>query len=411
MRNSVTEPDASLLAGLPTQVSRLLSKPPLTDKKLLEIALEWEGLPPDQAAMAEVLRLFVVTWDPVEWRAPRPGAIATANARPDEIVIYAPIWSATSLAEQQGSTLAALFTELAASAVVTAARNAGAVRFGGYPTMAAHGRVPDLLSARRTEEASALGKPVIVGVSPDWEDLGLGAITDFVQHLHGNVSFDRSPVTLTVRPASRGCPACRGHSFGFPADLNIAAEFMCAPHQQEARSVTSSRIAQAEKSNRAGWRLIGDASVRSTKPHLPGGLATRLAATGVNRAGRPGPDDLVARAQIVAEAAPWFQARPDDFGEALYGCRPRQSKSPRWLATLILDLGRAGKGAEAITASEALAVIDPGMRSVYQGEARIAQGLADARIPEEATRKATPAQPRRHQPRTKAGRAQRGGKR
>ena len=40
--------------------------------------------------MAEALQLFVVTWDPLEWLVPRPEAVATANARPLEIVVYVP---------------------------------------------------------------------------------------------------------------------------------------------------------------------------------------------------------------------------------------------------------------------------------------------------------------------------------
>jgi hypothetical protein len=41
--------------------------------------------------MAEALQLFVVTWDPLEWLVPRPEAVATANARPLEIVVYVPV--------------------------------------------------------------------------------------------------------------------------------------------------------------------------------------------------------------------------------------------------------------------------------------------------------------------------------
>ena len=37
-------------------------------------------------------------------------------------------------------------------------------------------------------------------------------------------------------------------------------------------------MARAEASNPAGWRMLADASARLSLPHLPGGLATRLAA-------------------------------------------------------------------------------------------------------------------------------------
>lgn len=415
----MTELDASLLAGLPDDVSEFLANPPLGEKKLFEIALTWDGLPPQQAAMADALRLFVVTWDPIEWRAPRPDAIATANIRPAEIVIYTPIWSATALAQRNGTTLADVFADLANSAVVTAAENAGAVTFGGYATLAVRGKVPDLLSARGTEAALAVGRPAIAAVSPEWEDLGLGAITDFVQHAYGNVNLDRSPVTLTSPGTSPTCPACLGNSFGFPADLNESAEFMCPPHQDEVRSVTSSRLAQAENSNRAGWRMIGDASIGSTRPHLPGGLATRLAATGLDRTGRPEPDALVVRAQAVAEAAKWFPAKPDEFAEALYRGRGRPAGFPRWLTGLIRDLGRVGKTAEATMVSQALAVIDPGQRDLYETQAEAAAAEAEftkayerlTRPPDLAQTPGSPARSQRRQPRAKGSKAQRKGKR
>ena len=64
--------DASLLAGLPEDVRPLLASPPLTDTRLLELHARWDGLTSALAAMADALRLFVVTRDPLEWRAPRP---------------------------------------------------------------------------------------------------------------------------------------------------------------------------------------------------------------------------------------------------------------------------------------------------------------------------------------------------
>jgi hypothetical protein len=83
----MTETNAALLAGLPGDVRALLARPPLTDTRLLELAASWEGLTPAQARMADALRLFVVTWDPLEWLAPRPEAVATASAWPAEIAV------------------------------------------------------------------------------------------------------------------------------------------------------------------------------------------------------------------------------------------------------------------------------------------------------------------------------------
>ncbi|HJY71079.1 MAG TPA: hypothetical protein VJ347_04800, partial [Streptosporangiaceae bacterium] len=74
----MSETNAALLAGLPSDVQALLARPPLEDTMLLELAARWEGLSSALAGMAEALRLFVVTWDPLEWLAPRPEAVATA---------------------------------------------------------------------------------------------------------------------------------------------------------------------------------------------------------------------------------------------------------------------------------------------------------------------------------------------
>jgi hypothetical protein len=66
---------------------RSISEGAMTDTRLLELAASWEGLTPAQARMADALRLFVVTWDPLEWLAPRPEAVATASAWPAEIAV------------------------------------------------------------------------------------------------------------------------------------------------------------------------------------------------------------------------------------------------------------------------------------------------------------------------------------
>jgi tetratricopeptide (TPR) repeat protein len=148
---------------------------------------------------------------------------------------------------------------------------------------------------------------------------------------------------------------------------------MCPAHRKEADAVIRSRIARAEASNPAGWRMLGYASARLSLPHLPGGLATRLAAAETN---------LVLRARLLAEAAAGFPGRPDDFGSALAENRDQAGRFPSWPVTLIRDLGRAGEGTEAVTLSEALAGVDPARRALFAGEAAIA--LAEAGLPEDA---------------------------
>src|SRR6266511_50413 len=66
---------------------------PVTEKKLLELAVAWTGLPAAQARMAERQRLFVITWDPLERLAARPDGFATVNADASwiELVVYLPV--------------------------------------------------------------------------------------------------------------------------------------------------------------------------------------------------------------------------------------------------------------------------------------------------------------------------------
>src|SRR5208282_6649457 len=108
----MTETNAALLAGLPGDVRALLARPPLDETRLLELTAGWEGLLSAQARMAEALRLFVVTWDPLEWLAPRPEAVATASAWPVEIVVYVPVWSLAEMARRRETTMAAVLAGL-----------------------------------------------------------------------------------------------------------------------------------------------------------------------------------------------------------------------------------------------------------------------------------------------------------
>src|SRR5580693_2692654 len=239
---------------------------------------------------------------------------------------------------------------------------------------AARGQVPGLLSG---DPAPALGEAVITAETASWDDIGLGAVTDFVQEAFGPVDLDRSLVELTVTAAPRpGCPACAGRRFKFPADLADAQDRMCPPHRNEAGAVIRRRIARAEASNPPGWQMLGDASARLSLPHLPGGLATRLAAAR---------NDPVQRARLLAEAAAGFPGRPDDFGSALAENRDQAGRFPAWPVTLIRDLGRAGQSDEAVMLSEALAAVDPARHGSFAGEAAVA--LAEAGLADDARAK------------------------
>jgi len=71
----MTAAGGQLYAYLPVGLRQLLADPPVTEKKLLETDVAWTGLSGAQAWMAEQLRVFVITWDPLERLATRPDGV------------------------------------------------------------------------------------------------------------------------------------------------------------------------------------------------------------------------------------------------------------------------------------------------------------------------------------------------
>jgi hypothetical protein len=231
-----------------------------------------------------------------------------------------------------------------------------------------------------------LGTPTIGLVSQCWEDIGLSAITDIAQHAFGPVDLDRSPVTLPPLPQRHAtCPACAGRRFGFPADLAEARARMCPAHQAKADTVIRTRLGRANASNPDGWSAITDASTRISRPHLPNGLATKLASAAHDMYVVPEPVELAKRARLVVEAASWFPGRATDFAIALGEEPDLAGLLPDWLVNLVLDLGRAGLGTEAAAVGDALATVDSELRSMLDGD--IAVALAQAGLADQARTK------------------------
>jgi hypothetical protein len=54
--------------------SRFIADPPARETRLLELGLHWTGLSGERARMAELLRMFVITWDPLQLDDARPPA-------------------------------------------------------------------------------------------------------------------------------------------------------------------------------------------------------------------------------------------------------------------------------------------------------------------------------------------------
>jgi hypothetical protein len=372
-----------LLNGLPGETARLLAAAPITDKRLLELSVTWTGLSRGRARMAAALRVFVITWDPLEFQAPRPYGFAAVNVGSLglEIAVYVPCWRLAELAKGRNVTIAAVIGQLAGSAVVTAAEHEEDVVAGRYPDLAVARAAPDLLAD--PEAGVALGVPRIQADPSSWEDIGLGAISDIVQHAFGPVDLDRSLVELAIlSPESPGCPACAGRRFGFPADLGESQAAMCETHRREADAVTEERLRRANRSNPPGWTALGNATIRHELPHLPNGLATRLTSAEPSMYVTPSRDELAELAGLIVTAAGWFPANPGDLAIALGEDPDSAPGFPDWLANLVLELGRAGLGAEVVRVGEALATADPESRPVI--EADIAVALAHAGLSDDA---------------------------
>lgn len=372
----MTDANDALLSGMPQTARGLLASPPHREKKLIELRLTWAALTPSQARMADALRLFVITWDPLELHVGRPTGFATVNTGDLglELAVYLPIWSLFELAPERGGTVAAVLGAMGGSAVLIAAAHEDSVDSGRYPDLLIEQEAPDLLA--EPVSGSELGPAVIQAVSVEWEDIGLGAITDIVQHAFGPVDLDRSPVELAASAAAHpGCAACQGRRFGFPADLSEATDRMCPPHRREAEAVTRRRHARANASNPDGWGALIAASERLDRPHLPNGLAGKLAGADESMYVVQPPEVLSRRAHLVVEAAEWFPDRADDFAIAL-GTEPDWPGLPDWLVNLAFDLGQAGLADEAVMVCDALTLVDPSGEVGYACDAAVAVAQA-----------------------------------
>jgi hypothetical protein len=380
----VLDADSPLLSGLPDDVQQLIVAAPVADKKLLELALDWADLPAVRARVAALLRVFLITWDPLEHvpvPVPRTTGWATLNLDDSsgELVVYLPVWAAADEAAHQDTTLASVIATVAGNAVTIVATNQLLAAVPGAPQVQLERQ--DLMTT--TPDGPPLGIPQIRLDSTGWQDIGLGAITDIVQHAFGPVDLDRSGVELAPAPTPRaGCPACTGRRFGFPGELAESRDQMCPAHRTQAQKVIHTRMARANASNPDGWFALGEATIRRELPHLPNGLATRLApaADGMPLVDRP--DELADRARLVMQAAGWFPARLRDFTIAL-GEDPELARAlPGWVTSLILDLGQAGLGTEAAQVGDALVAVDPERRAFYTSDVTVA--LAQAGMAEQA---------------------------
>jgi hypothetical protein len=324
--------DVTGFAGLPDEVASALAAAPVTDKALLELLVGWVGLSPGQARMAEALRVFVVTWDPLEWLGPRPEAVATVNVDPLELVVYLPIWSIT---RSGGASVPEAVGAAAGSAVVVSAAREEAIRSGAYPVGVREGGFPQLLCAPEAGSARSTGD------RQGWPSDG---------------------------PRCGWCLLAGSRSVSAPSPTRGR---LCTAHRAEADAVTAERLEAARASNLDGLGALGEACARLERPHLPNGLLGRLVGAEEGMSVQAEPDQMATWAGALIEAAGWFPGRAEDLAVAL-GAEPDMPWLAEWTLNIVLDLGRVGYGALAAEVGAALAGVDEDNAALYAADGGVA---------------------------------------
>jgi len=249
----------------------LLDAAPEDEFALIELRLDWpydlEIYPKHKQLW---LRCFVITQDPLGWIANREDAWTAVTFEDDvlEVDLYLTLGAVRARLEDTGGNLPGAVGHYASAVMAAAIEREEELLEGAYPDRAARGETPRLL-ANLDGDHGAFGTPGIQ-VKRSWSSIGLGALTDLVQHAFGHVDLDRSNVTLKpVEPVTEGCPACDGKTFGYPTSLEDAKRSMCDPHVQAAVAANTARLLRARESNHAGWRAVDKAVMRVNKAPEP----------------------------------------------------------------------------------------------------------------------------------------------
>lgn len=321
------------MPSLPADLRAALDAAPADERVLLELRLTWPALDEARARIAARLRVFLLTWDPLDWHD-RPLARATATGDGDgcEVVLYVALDDALATAGTNED-IAVVLGDLAGSVLSVGAAYEQALVAGVYPQLAFDGKAPGLLS--EVGRLSGLDPPALSLRSGDWEPIGLGAIQDLVQEAFGPVDLDRSPVRLAAVAAPvAGCPACAGERPGFPADLADAQEAMCPPHAQQAQDVIDARMRRAWDSNHDGMDAILGASDLLSEPTYGLTLAQLRRLDDVARRDptrRPSRAELAADAELALTVAERVTGRP----EQLEGLLESDRLSPDWMVARV----------------------------------------------------------------------------
>ena len=249
----------------------LIEAAPEDEFALVELRLDWPydlDVHPEHKQLW--LRCFVITQDPLSW-IPDRGEAWTAVTLDDDVLevdLYLTLALVRRTMDETGGDLAVAVGRYATTVLAAALEREEELLQGEYPRLAARGEVPRLLQDLDGDHR-AFGTPSIQA-KRSWSAVGLGALTDLVQHAFGEVDLDRSNVTLDpVEPVDEECPACKGQAFGYPTSLEDAKATMCDKHKAAAVAVNAARLLRARESNFAGWRAVDKAAMRVNKAPEP----------------------------------------------------------------------------------------------------------------------------------------------
>lgn len=359
------------VSGLPADLREALDEAPADERALLELRLRWPALDDARARIAARLRVFLLTWDPLDWHD-RPLARATATGDGDgcEVVLY--LLLDRVLEADDG--IAVMLGDAAGSVLSVGAAYEQALVAGIYPQLASEGKAPGLLS--EVGSLSGVGPPALELASRGWEPIGLGAIQDVVQEAFGPVDLDRSPVRLAAAAeAVDGCPACAGQRFGFPADLDDARAAMCATHERQAQEVVDLRLRRAWDSNRDGMdAILGTADLLSGPTY---GL-TLAQLRRLDELARRDPARRLSRAELAADAelARALAERLTGRPEQLEALRDSERMAPDWMVELPMALADVGLVDDAVAVADAFARLDAANADLYAADAAVALARA-----------------------------------
>jgi tetratricopeptide (TPR) repeat protein len=370
------------VAGVPEDVRDALAVAPEAERALLELRLAWPELRKAEERIAARLRVFLLTWDPLEWVEGRAPWTATVTGDGDsyEVVLYLLLEEVGRGARTREETLAAALDACGSSVLAVGTRHEQLLVSDAYAQLAFAGQVPGLLSEVGSLAPGAA--PRIALASPGWEPIGLGAIQDLVQETFGPVDLDRSPVRLEAAgELTPGCPACAGRRFGFPGELEEQRSAMCSAHAEQAQAVTAERLERAPKSNPDGWEAIMHASALLGEPTfgLPLALLRRLEEV-MERdpEDRSSSADLRGEAELALALAERFAGRPEQLAELVTW----EDYAQTWLIELPMALASAGLVDEAVAVGDALAELDDPNRALFAND--VAVILAEAGRGDEA---------------------------